>query len=290
MINDKMNINDAANANPPAPQVTAMDQGISYHAYHAKSGYKGSVAESYDRKRQKRKKWKLEIAALEKIVSSFAASSLLLDLPLGTGRFMPLYQRGKHRVLGIDISLDMLQQARAKAGEADLTTTGFAMGDAESIPLADNAVDYVVCIRLLNWVTHPVMKKVIQEFHRVARKGIVIGFRTYQPMGMTDYICLGLRDMVPTPSHLKKWFIGLHRFFNKVKGKLLSVRHPAKHTTSPGKKILTGSHYYEKAEMLALFSRMNMAVTTEIPIDKTASYSKRMVKPYAIYYLRLDKP
>jgi ubiquinone/menaquinone biosynthesis C-methylase UbiE len=258
--------------------------------YHAKSGYRGKTAQDYDRKRRKRKKWRLELDAVETMITHFDAGSSILDLPLGTGRFLPLYKPGNHRVLGLDISLDMLQQARDKLQE-NVRQPAMAMGDGENIPLKDLSVDYVVCIRLLNWLTHEAMKKVIAECDRVARKGMVIGFRTRKPMTAADFIKMGLIELMPTPRHLKKWGIALHRFTMKVKGKLLkiarqTVKKEKPQTDTP---LFSGSNIYDRQAMLKLFSHMQMEVIAEIPIDRTASFGKRTVNPYSIFYLAFNK-
>lgn len=260
--------------------------------YHAKSGYVGNTARDYDRKRKKRRKWRLELSAVDQMVSRFDAGSSVLDLPLGTGRFLSCYEAGKHRVLGLDISQDMLAQAEAKIRAAKEVVIHTALADAETIPLADQSVDYIVCIRLLNWVTDPAMEKIVAEFKRVARKGIVLGFRTYRPMTGGEFFLLGLRDIIPFPRHIKKWMIGAHRFYKRAQGKLLSiVRKPAENAAAKPllnkAAVFSGSNHYDKAKMMEKFQGMGMTVLQEIPIDKSASYGKRRVNPYSIYYLGL---
>src|SRR5688500_15562011 len=62
----------------------------------------------------------------------------ILDLGTGTGRFaLPLAARFGTRVIGVDPSMKMLRQARAKA---DAAAVPFLAGRAEHIPLADGSV------------------------------------------------------------------------------------------------------------------------------------------------------
>src|SRR5688572_1037332 len=74
--------------------------------------YYGKKAYEYDLGREDSEKWKVEYAAVKEALTGLSGS--LLDAPCGTGRFFPIYKELGFRVLGLDISEDMLHQAHAK--------------------------------------------------------------------------------------------------------------------------------------------------------------------------------
>jgi SAM-dependent methyltransferase len=64
----------------------------------------------------------------------------VLDAACGTGRYAEHAVAQGHQVIGADSSPDMLDRARARVAEAQ-----FRVGDLRQLPLADDAVDIVVC-------------------------------------------------------------------------------------------------------------------------------------------------
>jgi SAM-dependent methyltransferase len=87
-----------------------------------------------------------------------------LDAACGTGRHAEHLASRGHRVIGVDISPDMLARARTKipAGE-------FHEADLHHLPLPDDSVDIVVCAFALTHV--PELAPVFAEFARVLRPG-----------------------------------------------------------------------------------------------------------------------
>ena len=102
------------------------------------------------------------------MVDEFEVGTSILDIPLGTGRFLQCYEKGEHFVIGVDKSKDMLLQAKKKAANSNLVQ--MMLGEAEHIPLGDKSVDYAICIRLFNWVPQLVLKQMLIELQRVAKK------------------------------------------------------------------------------------------------------------------------
>ncbi len=89
---------------------------------------------------------------------------IALDAACGTGRHTGYLAELGHRVIGVDQSPEMLGKARERLPETPLLTA-----DLARIPLADDAVDTVVCALAL---THlPELAPVFAEFARVLRPG-----------------------------------------------------------------------------------------------------------------------
>ena len=80
----------------------------------------------------------------------------ILDLPCGTGRFRNMLERNCKQVWSGDASREMLMQTPP--------TTGLQMS-AHAIPLADDAVDLILCSRLLHHFEHAEQRMTVHEIH-----------------------------------------------------------------------------------------------------------------------------
>ena len=91
----------------------------------------------------------------------------ILDVPVGTGRFVPLYDKLGFQMIGFDISDEMLGQADAHANSG----VHLAVADIRQLPLRGEESDAAVCIRLTHLVSRPTVKAAVREFARVIRPG-----------------------------------------------------------------------------------------------------------------------
>lgn len=259
--------------------------------YHARTHYRGKAASAYDRLRRRSRKWQREIDAVRRLAAKFDNGSIVLDVPLGTGRFLPGYGGNITRVIGLDISPDMLAEAGGKGKDDRLMCL---CADAERLPLAAGSVDYAVCIRLLNWLTPAAMRRVVTELRRTARHGLILGFRLRQPLRPLDFVRQGTMDILPTPGNVRRWWRRLPRLAAKVRGKLrreigrwLPVREkPVAATRLPTAAPMVQT-FYTRAEMDRLFAELGLEIVAEHPIDSLARYRRRWICPYAIYSIRV---
>ena len=76
--------------------------------YDGKFKYNEAIASTYDSDREKEQHWVLENEYIENFLSTIN-NSKILDIPVGTGRFLKYYH--SNEIIGIDISLDMLNQS-----------------------------------------------------------------------------------------------------------------------------------------------------------------------------------
>lgn len=93
----------------------------------------------------------------------------VLEMGVGTGLALPRYAPGK-RVVGIDLSADMLARARARAVERRIPTVeALHEMDAEATDFADAEFDIAVAMFVASVVPHP--RRLITEMRRVVRPG-----------------------------------------------------------------------------------------------------------------------
>lgn len=109
----------------------------------------------------------------EEVVMSLVPGCVenVLDAATGTGRYaVRLAQMGK-RVVGVDISEEMLARARANAERPGLAID-FRQASLAEIPLPDESVEAVICAMALAHVKD--LGGVMREFIRVLRVGGVL--------------------------------------------------------------------------------------------------------------------
>jgi len=139
--------------------------------------YLGEAATTYDERRSTSKMWLKEDAAVDGYLAKLGEGRSVLDVPVGTGRFIPLYRKYKSIATGIDTSPDMLAIARQKSVEHDYPID-LSIGDVMKLPISDGQFDVVVCIRLLNFFRADELDVVIAEIARVARRNLILTIRT----------------------------------------------------------------------------------------------------------------
>lgn len=95
--------------------------------------------------------------------------SEVLEVGVGTGLALPRY-RPEKRVTGIDLSADMLRQARKRASDLGLrNVAALREMDAEETDFEDSAFDIAVAMFVASVVPHP--RKLLAEMRRVVKPG-----------------------------------------------------------------------------------------------------------------------
>jgi hypothetical protein len=180
---------------PPVSQQPHVQQ-------HGAGKYHGPVAENYDAKRVGDPKWTVEQQIIERMIGELPGGSEILDVPVGTGRFLDCYIANGHKFIGMDISGDMLVQSALKLMTEDQVATWVAASNERNtiLPLSikdrngmlvpgnilktglkDKAVDAIVACRITRWVIGehgPAgIVAMLKELQRVARQKIIITAR-----------------------------------------------------------------------------------------------------------------
>lgn len=235
--------------------------------------YKGDVAKLYNKNRTSSVKWKREQKIMEKIISNFSPKSIILDLPIGTGRLLPFYESWGHKVYGVDISSDMLEET-SKASKGMNTSVDLIEGNIEKIPLPDNSVDYVVCMRLFNLVPISTVEIGLKEFCRVSRDRIFFQVRVVEDIGLIKLIAKMVLDY---RTHINRL---LHQVFILLKKTLNIIQGQS----NEGKDDLTRENYYlhGKEDIFNVLRDEGFDIVRIIEVDKGMDFIKRLYKPFLI--------
>src|SRR4029077_3671136 len=73
------------------------------------------------------------------------------------------------RVIGVDMTHEMLTKARENAQENGFTNVEFRLGEIEALPVADNSVDVIISNCVIN--LSPEKQRVFNEAFRVLKPG-----------------------------------------------------------------------------------------------------------------------
>ncbi len=105
-------------------------------------------------------------------LASLREGETVLDLGSGAGFdcFLAANRVGKSgKVIGVDMTPEMLDRARKNARKGKYTNIEFRLGEIENLPVADGAVDVVISNCVIN--LSPDKKRVFEEAFRALRPG-----------------------------------------------------------------------------------------------------------------------
>src|SRR6516225_8658817 len=105
-------------------------------------------------------------------LAAMRSGEVVVDLGSGAGIdcFLAAQQVGPAgRVIGVDMTHEMLTKARANAEQVGAANVEFRLGEIEHLPVADNTADVVVSNCVINLV--PDKEQVYREAFRVLRLG-----------------------------------------------------------------------------------------------------------------------
>ncbi|HWO88105.1 MAG TPA: arsenite methyltransferase [Gemmatimonadales bacterium] len=104
--------------------------------------------------------------------AALAPGEVVLDLGSGAGMdaFLAVREVGPEgRVIGVDMTPDMIEKARANAVQAGAPNVEFRLGEIEHLPVADSSVDVVISNCVVN--LSPDKPQVFREAYRALRSG-----------------------------------------------------------------------------------------------------------------------
>jgi ubiquinone/menaquinone biosynthesis C-methylase UbiE/DNA-binding transcriptional ArsR family regulator len=165
-------------------------------------GYFESVAGDWERIRKSYFDDRVASLAIEKLLPR---DLTVADIGCGTGSLTFELARFARKVIGVDLSREMLRRARALANEQKIDNVEFRQGDALKLPLGSDSVDAAFCVMVLHFLPDPA--RAIAGLCRITRPGgavIVVDLVEHQQEWMREQMAhrwLGFdRDQ------LTKWF------------------------------------------------------------------------------------
>jgi SAM-dependent methyltransferase len=105
-------------------------------------------------------------------IASLKQGQVVLDLGSGAGFdcFLAVRAVGKSgKVIGVDMTHEMLGKARGNAQKNGFTNVEFRLGEIEALPVADNSVDVIISNCVIN--LSPEKQRVFNEAFRVLKPG-----------------------------------------------------------------------------------------------------------------------
>jgi len=105
-------------------------------------------------------------------LASLKEGETVLDLGSGGGLdcFLAAQKVGtKGKVIGVDMTAEMIEKARENARKANYDNVEFRLGEIENLPVGDNSVDVVISNCVIN--LSPDKKRVFQEAYRALKPG-----------------------------------------------------------------------------------------------------------------------
>lgn len=155
--------------------------------------YDGARARDYEARRMTQPEWVAEQRNLDAWLDLYARpGARLLDVPVGTGRFLPSYVQHRLQVVGVDRSRAMLVEADRKvalmmrrAGRREVSCwSGILLlqGEAEALAglpvLATTPAQLGVCVRFANWLEPDRLWRVLGQLTMVVQERIALGITT----------------------------------------------------------------------------------------------------------------
>lgn len=159
--------------------------------------YEAGKAQAYDDRRRGREVFQWEEAIVKELLGSLAPGAEVLDVPVGTGRFIPSYLELGLAVTGLDLSPDMLTEA-GRAFDPGVHRVRLAVGSATDLPFPDDHFDALVSFRFLpGKLTLRQTRRALREYRRVTRGTVYVllkvGERKFPASWRDEFSCLATR-------------------------------------------------------------------------------------------------
>jgi SAM-dependent methyltransferase len=151
---------------PEAKADRARLEGCRRRRLQRSRNYFESVAGDWERIRKSYFDDRVTSIAIEKLLPR---DLVLADIGCGTGNLTVELARFAEKVIGVDLSQEMLRRARQVAREKRLRNVEFRRGDALKLPLPGGSADAAFCVMVLHFLSDP--PRAVTELCRITRPG-----------------------------------------------------------------------------------------------------------------------
>jgi ubiquinone/menaquinone biosynthesis C-methylase UbiE len=136
--------------------------------------YYGKVAKNYQIRRAKQGWWQVEQEEMASLLETLPKGLSVVDIPFGTGRFVPYYIDREFTIHGLDASVEMLITAQSTLG-SDFKKCQVTTGSAMALDFADGQFDLLISTRFLrDIIVAKDAKLALAEFARVTKRYAII--------------------------------------------------------------------------------------------------------------------
>jgi ArsR family transcriptional regulator len=144
----------------PNGDAAAVEQALARRRRHTSEFFR-RAAPDWDRVREKAFG---PPTHLDRLVDRIGTAAIAVDLGTGTGVLLERMAAKADRVIGVDASPEMLDEARTRVAEARLSNTELRLGTLEHLPLGDGEADTMVANMVLHHVAD--VPTVLREIRR----------------------------------------------------------------------------------------------------------------------------
>lgn len=137
--------------------------------------YVGEVAYSYERKRERTNRWRIERQVVERLIAGIPWGSTVCDISAGMGRWLEKYNERGFTVKLIDASADMLMQANERAEALSQGKFEFEVSTVVRDGVLTDRHEYFIITNFVNWITLPDFNILLDNIRRSSlRHGFVM--------------------------------------------------------------------------------------------------------------------
>jgi ubiquinone/menaquinone biosynthesis C-methylase UbiE len=116
-----------------------------------------------------------EKSIIERLIKGVVENGdVVLDVPSGSGKLGQTLSIFPVKIVAGDISLEMMSLARGEYARDKLIK--LLRLDARVMPLKDNCIDIVICLRLFQRLPKDVRCDILNEFQRITRRYLIISY------------------------------------------------------------------------------------------------------------------
>ena len=155
--------------------------------------YKQEIANLYNSrsKTYDDSEWHLQICLSLLEYSQVGFGQHILDIGTGTGHLAIAAAQiagDEGRVIGVDISARMLEQARSKVEASGLNNIELQLADAEALNYPANSLDRILCANTFPWIENK--EATLHFWYQFLKPGGIIGIHTPADTAYIGYVVL----------------------------------------------------------------------------------------------------